>query len=134
MISELTFEQLKGCFPEFPNKYLNLLHGYLEGEDVTIGESNFNEITEGLTGFTRCVLRGVCRVQRGHVVTYAELAKMIGRPDAVRAVASALGRNPLPVIIPCHRVIAKNGLGGYAFGLHVKRKLLDFESETIKFE
>lgn len=134
MISELTIEQLKSWFPDFPCEYLNLLRGYLEGEDVTIGESNFNEVTEGLTEFTRCVLRGVCRVPRGHVVTYAELAKMIGRPNAVRGVASALGRNPLPVIIPCHRVTAKNGLGGYAFGLHVKRKLLDFESETIKFE
>jgi methylated-DNA-[protein]-cysteine S-methyltransferase len=70
-------------------------------------------------------LRGI---RHGETISYAELARRVGRPAAARAVGHANGRNPLPIVIPCHRVIASDGsLGGYAGGLPMKRALLDLE-------
>jgi methylated-DNA-[protein]-cysteine S-methyltransferase len=64
----------------------------------------------------------------GETISYRELAQRIGRPDRVRAVGAAIGRNPLPIIIPCHRVIASDGsLTGYLGGLRRKQALLDTE-------
>ena len=61
--------------------------------------------------------------------TYADMARSIRRPNAVRAVGTALGANPIPVLIPCHRVLRSDGsLGGYAFGLPIKERLLDREA------
>ena len=72
------------------------------------------------------VLRGI---PRGEVVTYGEVARRAGRPAAVRAVGAAIGRNPLSVIVPCHRVVGSTGaLTGYAGGLERKRALLEKES------
>jgi methylated-DNA-[protein]-cysteine S-methyltransferase len=63
-------------------------------------------------------------------VSYAQQAKTIGSPKAVRAVGSANGANPIPIIVPCHRVIASDGsLGGYALGLKMKRFLLELERD-----
>ena len=62
--------------------------------------------------------------------TYAEAAKVVHRPNAVRAVGTALASNPIPVLVPCHRVLRTDGsLGGYAFGELVKQQLLDREAE-----
>jgi methylated-DNA-[protein]-cysteine S-methyltransferase len=64
----------------------------------------------------------------GETISYAELANKIGSPQAVRAVGTANGKNPLPIVIPCHRVIASNGsLRGYAGGIHIKEALLALE-------
>jgi methylated-DNA-[protein]-cysteine S-methyltransferase len=69
------------------------------------------------------------KIPYGRTVSYAELARTIGQPRAARAVGSANGRNPIPIIIPCHRVIAAGGrLGGYGGGLDRKRLLLDLEA------
>lgn len=103
------------------------LRRYFDGEDVRLDDEEFDEITSGLRPFTRQVLREVCRIPRGTTITYGELARRIGRPDAVRATAAALGRNPLPILIPCHRVVSVNGIGGYAFGVELKTALLNFE-------
>lgn len=79
--------------------------------------------------FDRCVYAALRAVPYGTVVSYGELATRAGRPGAARAVGSACGRNPLPVVIPCHRVVAGNGaLGGYSSGLRVKRFLLTLEA------
>ena len=110
-----------------PIKYHDLLKDYLNGKNVEIVTKDFDVVTKDLTPFTRLVLKNVCRISFGHTITYGELAQMLGNPKAVRAVASALGRNPLPVIIPCHRVVAASSLGGYTFGIEIKRALLDFE-------
>ena len=65
----------------------------------------------------------------GETRSYSEIARVIGRPAAVRAVGAANGANPIPIIIPCHRVIGSNGaLTGFGGGLDVKRRLLDFEA------
>jgi methylated-DNA-[protein]-cysteine S-methyltransferase len=63
----------------------------------------------------------------GHVVTYGELARRSGCPGGARAVGQAMARNPLPLVVPCHRVVAAGGLGGYGGGLPLKRRLLALE-------
>ena len=67
----------------------------------------------------------------GATISYADLARRIARPRAVRAVGAANGQNPLPIVIPCHRVIGSDGsLTGYGGGLPIKRALLDLERQT----
>lgn len=84
------------------------------------------------TPFQRDVWRAICRIPFGETRTYKQLAAMAGHPAAIRAVASACGANPLPYYIPCHRVVAGNGLGGYAFGIEAKKRLLDLESKITR--
>lgn len=85
------------------------------------------EFTTG-TPFQREVWKELCRIPIGTTISYAELAIRVGRPAAVRAVGTANGRNPLPVIVPCHRVIGSDGsLTGYAGGTTMKQQLLDHE-------
>jgi len=85
------------------------------------------------TPFQRIVWREIAKVPFGETITYAELARRCGRPDAVRAAGAATGRNPITVIIPCHRIMGSGGaLTGYAGGLDRKRTLLALEgSETV---
>ena len=83
------------------------------------------------TPFQRVVLAGLGEVGYGRRVSYRDLAVAIGRPSAARAVGTALGANPLCVVLPCHRVVASSGaLTGYAGGLEAKRLLLDLESSA----
>lgn len=80
------------------------------------------------TEFQQTVWAALRAIPVGHTITYTELAERIGKPSATRAVGTANGRNPLGVIIPCHRVVAIGGkLGGYAGGLPRKRWLLAHE-------
>ena len=75
------------------------------------------------------VWEALLRVPSGHVTTYSEIANSIGKPKAVRAVGTAVGRNPISLLIPCHRALRKSGeLGGYHWGLPVKRAILAWES------
>ena len=83
------------------------------------------------TGMTRRVLEALEDVPYGETVTYGELARRIGSPEAARAVGRALGRNPLHVIIPCHRVVAARGRGGYAGGVEHKAQLLELEAGGV---
>ena len=83
------------------------------------------------TGMTRRVLEALEDVPYGETVTYGELAWRIGSPEAARAVGRALGRNPLHVIIPCHRVVAARGRGGYAGGVEHKAQLLELEAGGV---
>ena len=80
------------------------------------------------TEFQRAVWKTLRRIPAGRTLTYGELARRIGRPTAVRAVASAVGRNPVSLLVPCHRVIGSDGsLTGYASGLRRKAFLLALE-------
>jgi O-6-methylguanine DNA methyltransferase len=82
----------------------------------------------GRTAFEQDVLAAALRIPRGEVRSYAWVAAAIGRPGAVRAVGSALGRNPVPVVIPCHRVVRTDGqVGDYVWGEPVKRTILTGE-------
>ena len=83
-----------------------------------------------LPPFTERVLRCLLRVPTGTLITYGQLAAKAGSPRASRAVGGAVGRNPIPVIIPCHRVVAGNGIGGFGLGLACKRVLLGMEGIT----
>jgi methylated-DNA-[protein]-cysteine S-methyltransferase len=84
-----------------------------------------------LTEFQRRVLLATARVPRGSVVSYSEIARRVGVPGAFRAVGNALGQNPVPVVIPCHRVVGTSGIGGFGGGLDLKRKLLALEGMRI---
>jgi O-6-methylguanine DNA methyltransferase len=85
--------------------------------------------------FQKKVLAAACRIPFGEVRPYAWVARRIGHPRAVRAVGTALGRNPVPFIVPCHRVLQTGGgLGGYLFGTEVKSRLLSLERTTPVYE
>ena len=80
------------------------------------------------TQFQQSVWRALIAIPYGEVRSYGDIAKAIKRPRAVRAVGAANGRNPLPIVVPCHRVIGSNGaLTGFAGGLQAKRTLLRLE-------
>lgn len=80
------------------------------------------------TPFQRAVWHALQQIPYGQTRTYAQIAQAVGRPKAVRAVGSANNRNPIPFIVPCHRVIGANGnLVGYAYGVEMKRSLLLME-------
>jgi len=75
------------------------------------------------------VWQALLEIPSGHVTTYSEIANRIGSPKAVRAVGTAIGKNPISWLIPCHRALRKSGeLGGYHWGLPVKRAMLAFEA------
>ena len=82
--------------------------------------------------FHEAVLHELARVPYGHLDTYGGLAAKVGRPRAARAVGTVMNRNPVPIVLPCHRIVGANGsLTGYAGGLHVKRALLELEGATL---
>jgi methylated-DNA-[protein]-cysteine S-methyltransferase len=88
-------------------------------------------LAPGGTEFQRAVWRALVAIPKGTVRTYGELAAALGRPGAARAVGQANGRNPIAIIVPCHRVVASGGkLGGYSSGLPRKRWLLAHEGQT----
>jgi len=83
------------------------------------------------TDFQKRVWQAIASIPFGQTITYSELAEKAGKPEAIRAAGSNTGRNPLGIIIPCHRVMAKGGgLGGFAGGLEWKRRLLALESAS----
>jgi methylated-DNA-[protein]-cysteine S-methyltransferase len=82
--------------------------------------------------FQQSVLRELARVPYGRTDTYGRLAAKVGRPGAARAVGMVMNRNPIPIVLPCHRIVGANGsLTGYAGGLHVKQALLELEGVTL---
>ncbi len=98
------------------------LDRYFKGQPVAF---RFRADMSHGTAFQRSVWKKLAGLLPGQMVTYGMLAREIGRPKSARAVGRAVGANPLPVIIPCHRVIAAGGsLGGFAWGIKVKKKLL----------
>ena len=84
------------------------------------------------TPFRKKVWEETAKIPFGETATYAELAKRIGRPRAARAVGQALGANPVAIIVPCHRVVALQGKGGYAWGLRRKNMLLAHEKKVAQ--
>jgi methylated-DNA-[protein]-cysteine S-methyltransferase len=95
------------------------------------GERRTFEIPIALSGtpFQLSVWSALQRIPYGEVRSYSDIARQIGKPESVRAVGAANGANPIPIIVPCHRVIGANGsLTGFGGGIAVKRRLLDLES------
>ena len=84
-------------------------------------------------GFTRKALQVCAKIPYGKTLSYGEVAARAGSPGGARAVGQAMGRNPFPIIVPCHRVVASGGrIGGFSGGLHFKRALLDLEGAQAK--
>jgi methylated-DNA-[protein]-cysteine S-methyltransferase len=81
----------------------------------------------GFTEFQRKVIAVVQSIPRGRTLTYGEVALLAGRPGAARAVGQVMARNPFAIIMPCHRVVSREGPGGFGWGLDVKKKLLELE-------
>lgn len=82
--------------------------------------------------FNRAVLARLARVPFGRLTTYGALAAQVGKPRAARAVGGVMNRNPVPIVLPCHRVVGSTGnLTGYAGGLEVKRRLLELEGALL---
>jgi AraC family transcriptional regulator of adaptative response/methylated-DNA-[protein]-cysteine methyltransferase len=96
------------------------------------GESSLARVPLDIRGtvFQRRVWEELRRIPRGETRTYREIARAVGAPDAVRAVGSACGANPVALVVPCHRAVRTDGgLGGYAWGLPRKKKLLALEKK-----
>ena len=99
------------------------------------GEGSLARVPLDIRGtvFQRRVWEALRRIPRGETLTYGEIARAIGAPAAVRAVGSACGANPVALVVPCHRAVrADGGLGGYAWGLPVKKRLLEIEKRRRK--
>jgi methylated-DNA-[protein]-cysteine S-methyltransferase len=106
------------------------LQAYFEGK---LKHFELPLVLEG-TEFQLLVWRNLQKIPYGETVSYGQLAKRVGSPDAARAVGLANGSNPIPIIIPCHRVIGSNGdLTGFGGGLPIKKKLLALESRQLSF-
>ena len=118
----------RGCVPAIEDDPTSsAARAKLRGDDVEV-PVDLGECSP----FERSVLRKAAEIGRGSARPYGWIAREIGTPDATRAVGNALGRNPVPLLIPCHRVIRTDGsVGGYVFGGEAKRTLL--EREGIDF-
>ncbi len=84
----------------------------------------------GYSEFSLAVWEKMSKIPYGQTMSYGEVARAIGRPKAARAVGRACGANPVPVIIPCHRIVAKGSIGGFGSGLDWKRRLFSVEAIT----
>lgn len=108
-----------------------ILERYFKGEKIDFDKIPISFIIG--TDNEKKVWRELSKIPYGRTVTYSYIAEKIGMPYAQRFVGNAVGRNPIPIIIPCHRVVRKDGtLGGFSAGLHVKRYLLELESALNK--
>jgi methylated-DNA-[protein]-cysteine S-methyltransferase len=99
----------------------------LEGRGLPQADLDYS----GLTEFQRDVLEAVQTIPRGETRTYGEVAAYMGKPGRARAVGRALSANPFPIIVPCHRVLSKKGLGGFAWGRELKERLLAIERGSL---
>ena len=105
------------------------LERYFEGERVKWA----GDLPPGCSPFQRLVWRATAEIPFGSTVSYGELARRVGKPGAARAVGGAMAANPLPILIPCHRVIASDGDPcGYGGGPELKRRLLSHEGVIIR--
>ena len=105
--------------------FLEQVELYLEGDPQVLDDVWDEEVG---TPFQRAVWRATQQIPRGETRSYGQVAETIGRPQASRAVGRALACNPLPLLVPCHRVVATNGsLCGFACGQRMKRRLLALE-------
>lgn len=112
----------------YPRLRLDLL-SYFQGEKT---EFDY-DLDLRTTSFRKRVYGEICKIPYGRVCTYKDIACLIDNPKGQRAVGQAVGSNPLPIIVPCHRVIAKNSLGGFSLGLDLKRKLLKIEGSSSDY-
>jgi methylated-DNA-[protein]-cysteine S-methyltransferase len=124
--------------PEFEPSELTvraarMLGRYFRGEHVDFGD--IPVVLDGLTPFRRNVLNAIRNIPYGEICTYVQVARECGSPSAARAAGGALASNPIPIIIPCHRVVSSNGrLTGYTAPGGVKTKLELLKMEGVEFK
>lgn len=110
----------------YAKKLIAQLSEYFSGKKISF---NVPVDLEGLTSFEKKVLKQLAKIPYGKIITYRDLAKKTGGAKFARAVGNALGKNPVPVILPCHRVVRSDkSLGGFSGGLHWKKILLSLEN------
>ena len=110
--------------PERPGHLAEKIADYLEqGGPCPQADLDLSRCTQ----FQNRIYELVRSIPRGSSMTYGEVAAHAGRPGSARAVGRAMGANPFLIIVPCHRVVARNGLGGFALGVEIKKKLLALE-------
>jgi methylated-DNA-[protein]-cysteine S-methyltransferase len=120
--------QIQGSPPQMlVNKIFDFLECYLSGRSSPLPFLGWG----GSASFTQRVLLFLNTIPFGSTLTYGQIAHAIGAPNSSRAVGGACGRNPFPLFLPCHRVLSKKGVGGFAEGLEIKKILLDFERERV---
>ena len=134
----------KGQFPHYQKRYLGDYNEILESKIPDIVKEQLRQYFAGQlkeftipldyfgTDFQHAVWKALLTIPYGETRSYGELAKVLNNPGAMRAVGTANGKNPIPILIPCHRIIQANGtLGGFSGGLHNKRKLLQIENIKV---
>ena len=128
---------IKVSFIDTAFKYLDVINSPNEFKEVITqlneyfyeGRNKFEiQYTFLSTTFRSRVYKEMSKIAYGTTLSYSDLATKVGKPRAFRAVGTACGKNPLPIIIPCHRVKGKSGLGGFTGGLDIKKFLLKLES------
>ena len=135
---------IKACFlREFPSAKLDKtlfpslqkqIIAYFEGENIVFNADN-TVLLNGFGDFAKDILKTCQKIRFGQTTTYKELAQKAGYPQASRAVGSALAKNPIPLIIPCHRIIRSDGkMGGFTApgGINLKKRLLQHENLILK--
>lgn len=111
-----------------PRRYAHAVRAAARGRPFEMPEVDLSD----LHPFESRVLGALSTIPRGQVRTYGWLARQAGRPGAARAAGNVMARNPVPLLLPCHRVVpARGGLGGYAFGPAIKRALLRKEGLNV---
>lgn len=137
-LSALIFADSEGnAVIDLKNRFPGTKFQFLEKEAYSLGKNifeNSGDIQLNLKGtdFQKSVWNALRTIPFGTIVTYADVAAMIGKPKAVRAVGTAIGANPIAWLIPCHRVLRSDGkLGGYRWGLALKVKMLKAEGLAI---
>lgn len=111
----------RNAFGDLPSR----LERYFAGEQVDFSDVEIDVSAQG--PFHGTVQLTAQKIPYGHLVTYRDLAKMAGRERAARAAGTAMAKNDVPIIVPCHRVVATGSIGGFALGLEWKRTLLKLE-------
>ncbi len=120
-------QDVRALLEKIPEKDLKKFLGGQVNQLPSCGSDPF--VTRG-TPFQRRVWRLISTIPYGETRTYSDLARALGNPSLARAVGRACNTNPLALFIPCHRVTAKNGPGGFAGGCEIKRRLLDLEATS----
>ncbi|MDQ1316633.1 MAG: methylated-DNA-[protein]-cysteine S-methyltransferase [Candidatus Poribacteria bacterium] len=124
---ESNFESLKSEQNGWFSDVKDMLIGYFKGQNV---DFSFPLDLDDYTKFQKDVWEATESIPYGELRTYGWVASQIGKPKSARAVGNALGANPIPIIIPCHRVVGSDGsLHGFSGGLHWKQRLIDLEKK-----
>lgn len=136
LLKELYNQYPTYSIKENPVPFRNIkkwLDNYFSGKKVSLISSNISFDFHVGTKFQQSVWKALCRIPYGQVRSYKWVAEQIGNRKSVRAVGQANGRNPIPILVPCHRVINADGsIGGYSGGLDIKKKLMAIEGILVK--